>query len=131
MELREELLAIDDRVIEAVKVPIWNRTLYVRSLTGEERDAFEDGCLKGKGKDRKVNLQNMRARLVALATCLGPDDPRPVFSGADVERLGRKSARALNALFDAAQRLSGITEEEVEELVGNSGTGPSAGSGSS
>jgi hypothetical protein len=45
-----------------------------------------------------------------------------------VEALGKKSAAALNRVFEVAQRLSGITDDDVEELAKNSVGGPSDGS---
>ena len=37
---------------------------------------------------------------------------------ADIAALGRKSSAALNRVFEAAQKLSGLTDEDVDELVG-------------
>jgi hypothetical protein len=42
-----------------------------------------------------------------------------MFSDQDVTKLGKKSARALDRVFDVSQRLSGITKEDVEDLAKN------------
>ncbi len=43
----------------------------------------------------------------------------PLFTMADLEALQRKSARALDTVFQAAQKLNGLTNEDAEELLGN------------
>jgi hypothetical protein len=42
-----------------------------------------------------------------------------MFSEADIEALGRKSAAALERVCKVAQALNGIGEAELEELQGN------------
>ena len=59
-------LAENDLKSEDIEVPEWGGAVRVRSFTGRERDAFEASMVRGDGKDRKVDLTNMRARLVGL-----------------------------------------------------------------
>jgi hypothetical protein len=59
------------------------------------------------------------------------DDGELLFSPGDILRLGQKSARAIDAIFQVAQRLNGFSDEQVEELVGNSSETPSVASGTS
>jgi hypothetical protein len=125
---RDAILAAADMEADEVHVPQWGGTVRVRALTGEERDAFEEGQLQGKGKNRTVRLANIRAKLVSL--CVVDADGKRLFSDADVAALGRKSAAALSAVFDVAARLSGLTEQDVEELAGNFSSTPGAGSSS-
>ena len=40
-----------------------------------------------------------------------------MFTDADVVALGAKSAAALDRIYDVATRLSGITDEDVEEIA--------------
>ena len=60
------ILCANDLQTEDVDVPEWGGAVRVRSFTGRERDAFEASMVRGEGKDRKVDLTNMRARLVGL-----------------------------------------------------------------
>jgi len=114
---REAILQADDLPRELVEVPEWGGALYVRALTGAERDAFEQSIVETRGKNTRMNLRNIRARLVALTVI--DEDGNRLFSDDDVEALGRKSAAALNRVFEVAQRLSGLRPEDVEELAGN------------
>lgn len=118
MSLRDQILDFTDLPSEDVTVPEWGgMTVHVRGLTAAERDAFEADSITGRGRNRDVNLRNIRARLVVR--CLVDDDGARVFGDDDVDALGGKSAAALNRLFDVASRLSGLSDADVEELAGN------------
>ena len=101
----------------------------MRGLTGKERDALEASMIEGKGKKAEVNLVNLRAKLVARS--IVDEDGKRVFEDEDIPALAQKSASALTRVYEVAQRLSGITQEDVDELTKNSGAAQSEGSGSS
>lgn len=124
-----EILNADDIPTEEVEVPEWHGRVRVRGLSGSERDSFEESLLEKKGKTREVRFLNLRAKLCAL-TMVDAGGKR-IFTDAQVEALGRKSAAALSRVFTVAQRLSGLSDDDVEELAGELGKGPSAVSGSS
>lgn len=124
---REDILSIEDRTTEDVPVPEWGGTVRVRSLTGAERDAYEAGIVQVSGNGtKKINLKNLRGRLVSL-TCVDEDGNR-LFTDEDAIALGEKSASALERLFDVARRLSGLSEDDVEELAEGFADAPSGGS---
>ena len=112
---KEEILQANDLVTERVDVPEWGGAVYVRGMTGLERDLYEDSILEQRGKNRQVNLRNARAKLVALSVV--DEAGQRMFSQTDVAALGKKNAAALQRVFNVATRLSGITEEDLEELT--------------
>ncbi len=114
---RDAILQAQDLPAEQVPVPEWGGEVLVRGLTGAERDNFEQSIAEQKGKNVKMNLQNVRAKLVALTVV--DEDGNRLFSDKDAEVLGRKSAVALNRVFEVAQKLSGLTPEDVDELAKN------------
>ena len=120
---REGILAIADIRTETTDVPEWGGTVIVQGFTGDERDDFEATCVQGRGRKTEVNLRNYRAKLVARC-CRLPDGTR-MFTDDDALALGQKSAAALNRIFEVAARLSGLTEQDMEELAGNSARGRS------
>jgi hypothetical protein len=134
---RDQIKVVDDRKIESVDVPEWGGMVYVRGLSGTDRDSFEMAMIEStrgtKGRrTQEVNLRNLRAKLV-VRTAVDSDSPetaKPIFEMADVEWLGRKSAQALQRVYAVAQRLSGLSNEEVEELTVDLGEDQSDGSGS-
>ena len=125
---RDQILQANDIITETVSVPEWGGEVLVRGLSGSQRDAFEDATLEQKGKSRRVNLANVRARLCAIS--IVDETGKRMFTDEDVRALGRKSAAALDRVFSAAQRLSGLSDEDVEELAKNSDGGQSEDSGS-
>lgn len=114
---RNQILTAPDLQRELVHVPEWGGDVYVRGLTGSERDALEAGMLERKGKTTSIRLENLRARL--LSTTLVDEDGKSLFGPEDVVVLGSKSAVALERCFAVARRLSGFTEQDVEELTKN------------
>lgn len=114
---REAIFAVDDIQNEDVDVPEWGGTVRVKGLTGSERDAFEESCISGKGKQASFKMTNIRAKLVAKTVI--DEEGNTIFKEADVEALGKKNGSALDRVFTVAQRLSGITKEDIEELEKN------------
>jgi hypothetical protein len=128
---RNDILEASDIVVEDVAVPEWHGTVRVRGLTGTERDAFEEASMHRYGKkaqNRELNLKDFRARLVSWS--IVDEDGKRVFADADVQALGKKSAAALQRVFDAAARLSGLSDTDIEELIKNSQEDQSEDSGS-
>ena len=116
------IMATNDRKIEKVAVPEWGGFVFVKSLTGKERDAFEASMLKGSGKSQRVDAQNVRAKLCSLAIC-DASGKRLFATREAIDALGTKSASALNRVYKRASELSGVSDEDVEDLVKNSGKG--------
>ena len=118
------ILAAQDLQTEELEVPEWGGAVRVRSFTGRERDAFEASMVRGDGRDRKVDLTNMRARLVGLTVI--DEAGQRLFTDDEVDLLGAKSGAALDRVFAIAQKLNGLSGADVEELSKNSSGVPSA-----
>ena len=118
------ILAAQDLQTEELEVPEWGGAVRVRSFTGRERDAFEASMVRGDGRDRKVDLTNMRARLVGLTVI--DEAGQRLFTDEEVDLLGAKSGAALDRVFAVAQKLNGLSGADVEELSKNSSGVPSA-----
>lgn len=107
---RESILSASDLPFEDVEVPEWGGMVRIRTMTGTERDAFEQEMVK----DGRMSFANVRARLVGRCAIL-PTGER-LFSDDDIQALGAKSAAGLDRVFGVAQRLNGLTKEDVESL---------------
>jgi hypothetical protein len=126
---RDLILKASHLRTEEVSVPEWGGSVLVRELRGRERDEWEASLAVQRGRQMVPDVANMRAKLVARCVVDGPDG-EPVFTQQDVAALGELSAAALDRVFEAASRLSGLAEKDLEEMAGNSGTGLDAGSSS-
>lgn len=125
---KDKILNSDDLQTEIVHVPEWDGDVMVCSLTGVQRDHFEETIVRKRGKNIDVNMHNLRAKLVALSVV--DKDGSRIFTDADAIALGKKNASAIQRIYDVAARLSGLSKDDVEELVKNSGIIPSDDSGS-
>ena len=114
---RTEILNVNDIVIEEVHVPEWGEDaiVYVKGMTGAERDKFESSLVVLRGKSQTLNMANIRAKLASLTIC--DENGKRLFSEQDVQVLSQKSASALQRVFVVAQKLSRIGDEDIEELA--------------
>ena len=118
---KSQILEAADLGFEEVEVPEWGGSVRVRMMTGSERDAFETEIYEVKGDDVKFNRENFRARL--LVRTIADEKNDRIFSDADIQTLGKKSAKVLDRLFAVAQKLNGISAADREEMIKNSGGG--------
>ena len=114
---RTEILNVNDIVIEEVHVPEWGEdaVVYVKGMTGAERDKFESSLVVLRGKSQTLNMANIRAKLASLTIC--DENGKRLFNEQDVQVLSQKSASALQRVFVVAQKLSRIGDEDIEELA--------------
>jgi hypothetical protein len=115
MLTKEQILDAQDLAKELVNVPEWGGDVYVYTMTGEERDAWEVSIMDGKGK---TSFLNIRAKLCARA--IRDENGHRLFTDKEIDMLGRKSGQALDRIFDVAKKLNGIGKEEIKELEKNS-----------
>jgi hypothetical protein len=113
---RDQILKAEDLKREEVPVPEWGGSVFVRTMTGGERDRFEAAFVRDK--------TDTRARLAAATIC--DEAGTLLFSATDIEALGRKSAAALERVFVVAMRLSKVGKADVDDLEKNSAAATSA-----
>ena len=112
---RDQILAKNDRPTLLVTVKEWGGQVMLRALTADERDEYEMAMFDARaGKGR----MNPRARLVAMS--IVNEKGERLFRDDDVERLGAKSGRALDRLFENAKRLSAIGPDAHAAALGSS-----------
>ena len=124
----DQIAAADDLQTEWVPIPEWapkdagvNRGVYgvfVRSLTGKERADWQQASVLGNGKNATINFQQTTVSLVVNA-CVDADG-KPIFTKAQANDLRRKNSAILERISDVAMRLSGIGDEEMATVAGNS-----------
>jgi hypothetical protein len=124
---REDLLKKDN--LEVVEVDLGdNVVVFVRQMTGHERDAFEQSLLVKK-RDSKGNVtsieqatEDFRAKLAVQTVC--DESGALLFKRDDYLRLSMNiSAAKLEKIIDVAQKINGIGEKDREELIKNSEVG--------
>jgi len=114
-----QILAANDTKIEAVDVPEWGGTVYVRVLRGTDRDRFEEWVNKEKDK-------SVRCRFLVSALC--DDKGSLLFTPGQVEALNEKSGDVLSRVFERAWDINYLSPKAVEELGKDSPSDQSGGS---
>lgn len=116
---RSAILSADDLPREEVEVPEWGGTVYVRALSGDERDRWEASMIDVQREGDKTKaipkFDHIRSSLCARTIC--DEQGKRLFTDADVEELGAKSAAALDRVYSVAERLSGLSAQDIEELA--------------
>jgi hypothetical protein len=111
---RQEIIDCNDIETEVVKVPEWDGEVNVQGLTLAEKDVWTDSIMD----DGKASMTGATAKLCAL--CMRDESGSMLFTEDDIPVLQAKSAAALDRVFQVAQRLSGIGQEDIKETVKNS-----------
>lgn len=123
---REAILAANDRPFEDVEVPEWGGIVRVQGMTAGERSKWEASYQK-RHKDRsgKTTIEvdwdaqlSFRERLVAMS--LVDEAGGRLFSDSDIKALAAKSAAAMERIVNVANRLNGVSQDDMKELEGNS-----------
>lgn len=111
---KEQILECKDIGSETVNIPEWYGEVTVKGLTLAEKDEWTESIMQGG----EANVKGATAKLCIM--CMRDDAGARLFSLDDVDALQAKSAAALDRVFQVAQRLSGIGQEDIEETVKNS-----------
>lgn len=126
---KDQILSADDTQYEDVSVPEWGGEVRIRGLSGTEVDKYEASLMRMRHGKPDVALQNATARLIAWCA-IDENGSRLFVHDDEVRELGKKSGVALQRCFDAAAKLSGLREGDVEAMVENF-DGPQSGSSTS
>lgn len=114
MFTKEQLLAID---IEKEKVELFGGCVYVRGMTGTERDRWEQTMLNDSKKSKGEVYDHMRASIVVRTVC--DDKGNRLFSDDDIPRVSLMPAAVLDKMYGVGARLSGVSKDDAEELAKN------------
>jgi hypothetical protein len=118
MLTRESILAAKDQDIREVSVPKWKGTVFVKSMTGSQRERYES--FMGK--------ETHKIRAMVTAWCACDATGNPLFSEADVEALNAQPVEPLHQVFMAALRVSAVLKEEIDANEKKSETTPGSSS---
>lgn len=121
---RDQILESNDLTSEPVEVPEWGGGVLVRTMTGTDRDAFEDSLFSvdASGKASR-DVSNLAVKLLTMT--IVDDAGNRLFAPTDVAMLGRKSAAAIARVYAVASRLNGIGAKAEDDAVKNSVAAPS------
>ena len=98
----------------ALEVPELGGTVYIAKFSAKDRDRFE--AMVTGGKPGGVNLDNVRARFVAMVVV--NEDGTRMFEESDADWIGELDTDVVQAIVDAGFKLNKIGVNAVEEAAG-------------
>jgi hypothetical protein len=104
----EELFGVDDLEERDVYVPQWKRHVRIRSLTDDQRARITNRAMLPTGD---IDQSRLMRNLVIESLV------QPALSPNDYDKLGKKNAMAVAAIFTAINDLNKLGEEAIEEAV--------------
>lgn len=87
--------------------------VWVLGMTGAQRDEFERSNYKMRKGRVEPQMHNLRARLAVRV--MVDEAGQRIFEDSDAEALGNLSAAQLQKVYEVSQRLSGLTDEDLDE----------------
>lgn len=136
MGIAAQILAAPDTQYELVEVPEWGVSLFVRSMSAQQRSDYLTRLTAGSNPTQgSVAIHYDAAWAYVLQFCVleavpgvtdgassGPVSPTPgpaVFTEDEVKQvLATKSGLAVGRLADVAMRLSGLDKATAENALG-------------
>lgn len=116
----EQLLAAS---LDREKVELLGDFVWVRGMTGTERDSWEYAVSFHQKKSPTGAYDHFRASLVVRTLC--DESGVRLCTEKDIPKISQMPAKDLDKLYSVGARLSGVTKEDAEQLGKNSETGQS------
>lgn len=116
----DDILSANDSEVREIPCPEWGGSVYVRTLTADERDELDNLC--------REEGASARATIASKAMCDEQGNPISVTK-AQIKALGKKSAGPIERMVDAVLEMNGMRANDLETAGKNSGTTPDDASG--
>jgi len=107
------------RPLESVFVPYFKKHVWCQGVSAREKGQFEESLVRKHQGRRNVDstrVANARALLAVRCIVQSETDLTRMFTDADAEWIGELPAAVLGPIYDLCQRLSGSSDEEMDEL---------------
>lgn len=101
-----------------VPVPELGGSVFVKGMTAKDRSRFETQFQLSSGKSNTRKLKEIRERLVVA--CLCDEEGVLLLQDSDVDAVGAQPAAVVERIVDAAQKVCGMSNNDVEDLAKNS-----------
>lgn len=102
-----------------VPVPELGGSVFVKGMTAKDRSRFETQFQLSSGKSNTRKMKEIRERLVIA--CLCDEEGVLLLQDSDVDAVGSQPAAVIERIVEAAQKVCGMSNDDVEDLAKNSG----------
>lgn len=126
---KEQILGLDEKQVRLVEIPEMGISVYVRAISGGERDQFESEIVDQRTwKPTRNSMNGFRGK--AASYFLSDAEGNRLFDKPnDWQKLSQKPASFLDRVLDAGKELNHMSDTSLEEAEKNSGNGQNADSG--
>lgn len=118
---KEQVFSSDDRVFEPVPVDEWKQggVVFVRSITAAERGKIiaEAARFRESNGKNSIFMQEFDVNFVILAAC--DEQGNLLFEKSDKAELLKRNAAVIARIAGRAQKLAGMSKEDLEALEKN------------
>lgn len=101
-----------------VPVPELGGSVFVKGMTAKDRSRFETQFQLSSGKSNTRRMKEIRERLVIA--CLCDEEGVLLLQDSDVDAVGSQPAAVIERIVEAAQKVCGMSNDDVEDLAKNS-----------
>lgn len=116
---KEQIVETQDLKTETVNVPEWGGDVILTTMSGKRRDEWENLVQSRQVNGKVKDIRGIKNTLLALT--MVDEYGVQLFEGDDgIDELAQKSGAVIDRLFEKAQRLNALSDEDVEELRKNS-----------
>lgn len=117
---RDAILALQDLGTDEVFVEPWGTYVRVKSMSAGQRNKLATLMLTSSGRDFDVDLSQLPGVMAnVVAWCVVDETGKRLFADSDVDSLNEKHGDALQTIFEAAMRVSGLGDTDAETVAKN------------
>lgn len=123
---KEHILGLDEIdakaskfAIEKIYVAKWGGAVLIREMSAAERSEMEIKYITAKGGGEGKPMTTLRAEVVVRSLC--KEDGTLMFQDIDagIKKVTGWGSSGVEVVFEAASKLSRLSNKDVAELVGN------------
>lgn len=103
--------------IKIEKVELGDDFVYLKEMTGSERDSYEQSLYNMERNKLQMAMDNARAKLLVKVIC--DEDGTLLFKSGDIQAVGNLPSSIADKLFSKAQEMNGLSDKDVDELTKN------------
>lgn len=117
---RDAILALQDLGTDEVFVEPWGTYVRVKSMSAGQRNKLATLMLTSSGRDFDVDLSQLPGVMAnVVAWCVVDETGKRLFADSDVDSLNEKHGDALQTIFEAAMRVSGLGDTDAGTIAKN------------
>lgn len=115
---RDAILAFTDLDTEELYVSAWDAWVRVKAMSAGQQAKLAALTVRSSKGQLDVDVSQLAGVMAQVAAwCLVDADGKRLFKDSDADALNEKAGSAMQAIFDAAMRISGMGDTDAAETI--------------